>query len=45
MLKIKLKYLITVVLILPFLSATINAQPEEVKQRRQIEHQAIKDFL
>lgn len=45
MLNIKLKYLITVVLILPFLSATINAQPEEVKQRRQIEHQAIKDFL
>ncbi len=45
MLNIKLKYLITVVLILPFLSATINAQPEEVKQRRQIEHQAIRDFL
>ncbi len=45
MLRIRLKYFIAVVLILPFLVMTINAQPEEVKQRRQIEHQAVKDFL
>lgn len=44
MLKIKIKYFIVLVLILPFLSANIIAQPEDVKQRRQIEHQAIKDF-
>lgn len=45
MLKMKIKYFITVLLILPFLCLTILAQPEEVKQRRQIEHQAVKDFL
>lgn len=45
MLKLKLKYFITIVLILPFLYSTIIAQPEDVKQRRQVEHQAIKDFL
>ena len=45
MLKIKIKYFIAIVLILPFLAVTINAQPEDVKQRRQIEHQAIRDFL
>jgi len=43
--KIKLKYFIAIVLIWPFLCATIIAQPESVKQRRQIEHQAIRDFL
>lgn len=45
MLKMKIKYFITVLLILPFLCLTILAQPEEVKQRRQIEHQTVKDFL
>ena len=45
MLKMKIKYFITVLLILPFLCLTILAQPEEVKQRRQIEHQAVRDFL
>ncbi|HMN25546.1 MAG TPA: hypothetical protein PKE38_13665, partial [Ignavibacteriaceae bacterium] len=45
MLKIKIKYFIAVLLIIPFLLITINAQPEDVKQRRQIEHQAVKDFL
>ena len=45
MLKMKIKYFITVLLILPFLCLTILAQPEEVKQRRQIEHQEVIDFL
>ena len=45
MLKIIIKYFIAVLLILPFLSITINAQPEDVIQRRQVEHQAVKDFL
>ena len=45
MLKTKIKYFIAIVLILPFLSATVIAQPEDVKQRRQAEHQAVKEFL
>ncbi|MBK7630383.1 MAG: hypothetical protein IPJ23_06760 [Ignavibacteriales bacterium] len=45
MLKIKIKYFIAVLLISPFLLITINAQPEDVIQRRQVEHQAVKDFL
>jgi len=45
MLKIKIKYFIAMVLVLPFIVATINAQSEEVKQRRQIDYQAVKEFL
>jgi len=45
MLKLNIKYFIAIVLILPFLSARIVAQSEDVKQRRQVEHQAVKDFL
>ena len=42
--KTKIKYFITFFLILPFLNATIVAV-DEVKQRRQFEHQAVKEFL
>ena len=45
MLKLKIKYFIAFVLIYPFVIQNVNAQTEEVKQRRQIEHQAIKDLL
>ena len=43
--KIKMKYFIAFIIILPFIVSTVNAQPESVKQRRQVEHQAVKDFL
>ena len=42
---LKLKVLITVLIILHFVGATINAQPESVKQRRQSEHSAIKELI
>jgi len=45
MLNKKIKYFIAILLILPLLGITINAQPQDVKQRRQVEHQAVKDFL
>lgn len=42
---LKIKYFIAIVIILPFATVTIKAQSEDVKQRRQIEHQAVKEFL
>ncbi len=45
MLKTKMKYFIALLLIVPLLISSVNAQPESVKQRRLVEHQEIKDFL
>lgn len=45
MLKLNYRFFLTLVLVLPFIASSIMAQPESVKQRRQIEHQKIKDFL
>ena len=45
MLKIKIKYFIAFIFIVPFLVSTANAQSESVIQRRQVEYQVIKDFL
>ncbi len=45
MLKLKFIHLITFVLIFLLSSTTIYAQPESVKQRRNAEHQAVKDLL
>lgn len=44
MLKTKMKYFIALLLIVPLLISSVNAQPESVKQRRLVEHQEIKDF-
>ena len=45
MLNFKMKYFIVFILIVPFLISTVYAQQESIKQRRQFEHLAIKDFL
>jgi len=45
MLRSAMKYFITLILILPFLSVKINAQSESADQKRKIEHQAVRDFL
>lgn len=45
MLKFNYRFFFTLILILPFLASSVNAQTESVKQRRQIEHQRIKEYL
>ncbi len=45
MLKIKLTYLKLVICFLPLLVESGFAQSESVKQRRAVEHQAVRDFL